>query len=218
MFIGHYAVAFAAKKLAPRASLGALMAAALLLDVLWPIFVLVGWEEVRIEPGNTRFTPLEFVSYPISHGLLAVLGWATLLAALYYVVTRYVTGTLVVWLLVLSHWVLDYVTHRPDMPLYTGGPKVGLGLWNSVVGTVVVEGLMYVAGVFVYLRSTTAKDSIGKWACLAFVFVMATLYVVNIFSPPPPGIKPLLIGAIPFGLLPIVWGWWADHHREPGAP
>lgn len=215
MFIGHYAVSFAAKRIAPHTSLGTLMAAALLLDLLWPILVLVGWEEVRIEPGNTRFTPLNFISYPISHGLVAAIGWATLFAALYYLFARYWRGTLVVWLLVLSHWVLDFVTHRADMPLYANGPKVGLGLWNSVVGTVAVEGLLYAAGVFVYFRVTRAKDSTGKWACVAFVIAMAALYVANIFSPPPPGVKPLLIGAIPFGLVPIAWGWWVDHHREP---
>ena len=142
MFIGHYAVGFAAKRFAPQTSLGVLIASALSLDLLWPLFVLAGWEQVRIEPGNTAFTPLNFASYPISHSLVAALGWATLFAAVYYLLTRYRAGALVVWIGVVSHWVLDFITHRPDLPLYPGGSLVGLGLWNSPVATVAVEGLM----------------------------------------------------------------------------
>lgn len=141
MFIGHYAVGFASKRFAPRTSLGTLIAAALFLDLLWPNFVLMGWEQVRIEPGNTAFTPLNFVSYPISHSLLAAVGWATLFALLYLLATRYRRGAVVIWFGVVSHWVLDFVTHRPDLPLYPGGPLLGLSLWNSPVATVSAENV-----------------------------------------------------------------------------
>lgn len=214
MFIGHFAVGFAAKRFAPRASLGVLMAAALLLDLLWPVFVLLDWEQVRIEPGNTAFTPLNFVSYPISHSLVAAIGWATLFALIYYFVTRYGRGALVIWIGVVSHWVLDFITHRPDMPLYPGGPHLGLGLWNLPVATVVVEGLMYVAGVWIYLRVTRGKDGIGRWGFWAFVIAVAAFYVANIFSPPPPSVKPMLIAVIPAVWLLILWVWWADRHRD----
>lgn len=214
MFIGHFAVGFAAKRFAPRASLGVLMAAALLLDLLWPVFVLLDWEQVRIEPGNTAFTPLNFVSYPISHSLVAAIGWATLFALIYYFVTRYGRGALVIWFGVVSHWVLDFITHRPDMPLYPGGPLLGLGLWNLPVATVVVEGLMYAAGVWIYLRVTRGKDGIGRWGFWAFVIAVAAFYVANIFSPPPPSVKPMLIAVIPAVWLLILWAWWADQHRD----
>jgi membrane-bound metal-dependent hydrolase YbcI (DUF457 family) len=95
---------------------------------------------VRIEPGNTAFTPLNFISYPISHSLLAAIGWATLFALLYYAVKRYRAGAVLIWIGVVSHWVLDFVVHRPDLPLYPGGPRLGLGLWNSILATVIVEG------------------------------------------------------------------------------
>ena len=214
MFIGHYAVGFAAKRFAPQTSLGVLIASALLLDLLWPLFVLAGWEHVRIEPGNTVFTPLNFVSYPISHSLIATIGWATLFAAVYYFVKRYIVGAVVIWIGVVSHWVLDFVTHRPDMPLYPGGPLMGLGLWNSPVATVVVEGLMYAVGVWIYLRVTRARDGVGKWGLWAFVILVATLYIANIFSPPPAEVKPILIATTPIVWLIIVWAWWADRHRE----
>lgn len=214
MFIGHYAVGFASKRFAPQTSLGTLIAAALLLDLLWPVFVLPGWEEVRIEPGNTAFTPLNFVSYPISHSLVAAIAWATLFAVLYYAVARYKRGSVVVWLGVVSHWVLDFVTHRPDLPLYPDGPRLGLGLWNSVAATVVVEALMYVVGVWIYLRVTRATDAIGRWGLWLFVIIVAAFYVANILSPPPASVKSILIVAIPFVWLLIVWAWWVDRHRE----
>ena len=214
MFIGHYAVAFASKRFAPHASLGALIAAVSLLDVLWPIFILLGWEQVRIQPGNTRFTPLDFVSYPISHSLLAAVGWATLFALTYYVLARYSRGSVVIWIGVVSHWVLDWISHRPDMPLYPGGTRFGLGLWNSIVATVIVEGVMFAIGVWIYLRVTRPKDRIGKWGLPAFVVTVALLYVADRFSPPPPSVHALGIVALVLSSVLILWAWWADRHRE----
>ncbi len=214
MFIGHYAVAFASKRFAPRTSLGTLIAAASLLDLLWPIFILMGWEQVRIQPGNTAFTPLDFVSYPISHSLVASLGWATLFAVLYYGFTRYSSGAIVIWIGVVSHWVLDWISHRPDMPLYPGSPLVGLGLWNSPTATVIVEALMYAIGVWIYLRVTRAKDSVGKWSLLSFVLAVGAIYVANIYSPPPPSVKMLGVAALVLSVVMILWAWWADRHRE----
>jgi len=185
-----------------------------MLDLLWPIFILLGWEQVRIQPGITRFTPLDFVSYPISHSLVAALGWATLFALLYYALTRYGRGAIVIWVGVVSHWVLDWISHRPDMPLYPGGPLFGLGLWNSPVATVIVEGLMFAIGVWIYLRVTWPRDRIGGWALLSFVIIVALFYVANIFSPPPPSVRGLGIAALVLSFVLILWAWWADRHRE----
>jgi hypothetical protein len=134
MFIGHFAVGFAAKKFAPRSSEAVLLTAALLADLLWPFFLLLGWEQVRIDPGNTRYTPLDLVYYPWSHSLLMLCVWATAFGGIYYAITRYWPGAIAIWIGVVSHWVLDWVTHRPDMPLYPGGARYGLGLWNSIAG------------------------------------------------------------------------------------
>src|SRR6266702_1654805 len=139
MFLGHFAVALAAKRAAPRTSLGTLLSAALWLDLLWPVLILFGTEQVRIDPGNTAFTPLDFESYPWSHGLLPVLGWSVAAAVFYRARTGYRRGAAVVGFLVFSHWVLDFVTHRPDLPLWPDGPRVGLGLWGSVAATLAVE-------------------------------------------------------------------------------
>src|SRR5271165_32622 len=185
MFIGHFAVGFAAKRFAPRCSVAVLLAAPLLADILWPPFLLAGWEQVRIDPGNTRFTPFDFVSYPWSHSLLMLCIWATAFGAVYYAITRYRAGTIAIWVGVVSHWVLDWVTHRPDMPLVPGGARYGLGLWNSIAGTMIVEILMFAAGVWIYVSATRPKDRIGRWAFIAYVVLLVVIYVADAFGSPP---------------------------------
>jgi hypothetical protein len=214
MFIGHFAVGFASKRAAPRTSLGWLLAAVCFPDILWPIFLIAGVETVRIDPGNTAFTPLDFVSYPISHSLLAVCVWALLVGGIYRAATGYTPGGWMMALGVLSHWILDAVSHRPDMPLLPeGGPKVGLGLWNSVPATVVVESLMFLAGLIVYGIATRAKDAIGRWGFLAFAALLASMYVADIFSPPPPSVTAIAWVSLVMGLL-FGWAAWFDRHRR----
>ena len=213
MFIGHFAVGFAAKKFAPRTNLAALLAAALLLDILWPVFVLAGWERVRIDPGNTRFTPLDFVRYPWSHSLLMAVVWATAFALVFYGITHYRRGTVVVWIGVVSHWVLDWVSHRPDMPLYPGGPKLGLGLWNSIPGTMMVEVAMFAAGVYLYAHATRAFDLSGRYLLVAFVGLLLILYGADRFSPPPPSVAAIAWTGIAAAIIFLPWSWWIDRHR-----
>ncbi|MBZ5560854.1 MAG: metal-dependent hydrolase [Acidobacteriia bacterium] len=213
MFIGHFGVAMAAKRAAPRTSLGTLFLAAQWADLLAPILWFAGIEQVRIAPGTTRVTPLDFVSYPISHSLLMDAVWATLLAGVYWAVRRYLRGAVMVWLAVLSHWVLDFLTHRPDMPLLPGGgPRVGLGLWNSLPGTIVVEGLIFVAGIALYLRATKARDGIGRYGFWALIAVLALVYLANLFGPPPPSVRAIAWAGQSMWAL-VAWAYWIDHHR-----
>jgi membrane-bound metal-dependent hydrolase YbcI (DUF457 family) len=214
MFIGHFAVGFAAKKFAPRTSLAWLITAPLWPDVLWPIFILLGWERVRIDPGNTRFTPFDFVYYPWSHSLLMCAVWATALAAAYYGITKYRAGATAIWAGVISHWILDWLTHRADMPLYWGGPKFGLGLWNSVAGTMAAEIAMFVAGIWLYASTTRARDRIGRYGFGAYVALLLAIYIADHFSPPPASIGEVAwTGVIAIALM-IPWAWWFDHHRS----
>ncbi|MGD0135173.1 MAG: metal-dependent hydrolase [Bryobacteraceae bacterium] len=172
MFIGHFAVGFAAKRFAPRSSEAVLLAAPVLADMLWPVFLLLGWEQVRIDPGNTRYTPLDFVSYPWSHSLLMLCVWASAFGGIYYAITRcragyaitrYRAGAIAIWIGVVSHWVLDWVTHRPDMPLYPGGARYGLGLWNSIAGTMVVEFLTFAVGVWISALVASVVMIVWAW-------------------------------------------------------
>jgi|ERR1051325_6157103 hypothetical protein len=214
MFVGHYALGLAAKQLAPRTSLGALIAAPILLDLLWPIFLLAGWEYVSIAPNPNPFLRLQFDVYPISHGLVAVIGWATLFASIYFGVARYLVGAITIWFGVISHWLLDYIVHRPDLPLYAGGSRLlGLGLWNRPKTTMVIELVMFAAGIFIYSRATNAKNAIGNYAFWFFALALVGLYAAIVFAPPPSSVKKLAIGTM-FSWLFVVWAWWLDRNRE----
>jgi hypothetical protein len=214
MFIGHFAVGFAAKQFAPRTSAGVLLTAPELADILWPVFLLLGWEQVRIDPGNTRFTPFDFVSYPWSHSLLMLCVWATAFGPIYFAITRYWAGAAAIWIGVVSHWVLDWVTHRPDMPLVPGGARYGLGLWNSIAGTMAVEILMFAAGVWMYVSVTRAKDRIGRYAFRAYVVFLVVIYFANAFGPPPDSVTEVAWAAIAAPIILIPWAWWFDRHRK----
>jgi membrane-bound metal-dependent hydrolase YbcI (DUF457 family) len=219
MFIGHFAVGFGAKRFAPRASLAVLMAAPLLADLLWPPFLLLGWEHVRISPGDTRFTPFDFYDYPWSHSLLMGAVWATLFTLIYWVLQRDRSGAVVVWFGVVSHWVLDWITHRPDMPLYPGGHgRYGLGLWNSVAGTMATEMILLIAGVWVYARATRARDKVGRFGFWAFVFLLMALYVGDRFSAPPESVRQVAWTAIIASFVFLLWARWFDSHRTVSSP
>lgn len=214
MFIGHLALGLAAKRVTPRVSLAMLLLAAQWADTLWPLFLALGIEEVRIDPGNTAVTPLDFVSYPYSHSLAMLVGWGVVVGVAYRSIAG---GRRTFWVLsslVVSHWVLDYVTHRPDMPVYPGGPKVGLELWSSVPGTILVESIMYALGLWLYLTATRARDAAGRWGFASLAVVLMVIYVANIFGPPPPGVTALWIVAIIGASVLTLWAWWADRHRE----
>jgi len=215
MFIGHFALGFAAKRAAPRMSLATLFAAAQLADIIWPVLVALGIEQVRIEPGITAFTPLDFVSYPYSHSLLMLLVWGALFGALSARSTHDRRTWLVVAALVVSHWVLDWITHRPDMPLYPGSAKFGLGLWNSVPATITVETLMFVAGLWIYARATRARDAIGRRGLSALAGFLLVIYVANAIGPPPPSVTAIVIAGIAGAAVIVLWAWWFDRHRSP---
>jgi hypothetical protein len=141
--------------------------------------------------------------------------WATAFAVIYYGLTRYRPGTVVIWIGVVSHWVLDWITHRPDMQLYPSGPRLGLGLWNSIAGTMTVELLTFALGLWLYVDATRSRDRIGRYAFLAYAAVLLVLYIGDRFSPPPPGAHEIAWTGILAGGILISWAWCFDHHRTP---
>lgn len=202
-----------AKRLEPRVPLVVWVLAAFGLDVLWPLFVAAGLETVRIDPGNTAFTPMDFASYPWSHSLLMSVVWGLLAAVLVnrrWPVAR--AGALVA-AAVVSHWVLDFITHRADMPLWPGGLRVGLGLWNSVPGTLIVEGAFALIAIVMFVRALPARDAIGRWAFIGLLVFVGLAWASGPFSPPPPSV-PAVIGAT-LALVPILAGLtiWIERHR-----
>jgi len=215
MFVGHFAAAYAAKRLAPRTSLGTLFAAAQLPDLVWPWLLMAGVERATIAPGDTALTPLRFDSYPVSHSLATVAVWSAVFGAVHFWKKRRTTDAVVLALLVVSHWLLDFLTHRPDMPLWPGGPKVGLGLWNSVPATLVVELLMSAAGLWLYFSSTRARDGVGRWGAVGLAALILLIYAGNVAGPPPPSIEAVAWAGAIGGLLLWALAVWTDRHREP---
>jgi hypothetical protein len=213
MFIGHFGVALAAKRVAPRASLGVLILAAQFVDLLWPMFLLMGVEHVEIVPGITKVSPFDFTDYPISHSLLMGMVWALVVGGIYYVARRYCRGAWVVAALVLSHWVLDFIVHRPDLPFRPGGEgRAGLGLWNSWPASITVELAVFGAGLRLYLNSTRAEDNVGRyafWSLMALVFLG---WVSSLYAGAPPDVTSLAWGALTMWIA-VPWAWWADDHR-----
>lgn len=218
MFIGHYAVAFGAKRLAPGVSLGVLFLAAQLADTLWPNLVLLGLERFEIDPGNTAMTPLDFVSYPYSHSLVALLVWGILFAAGYLALSKAgPRAAIVIVALVLSHWVLDVLTHRPDMPITLDeSTRIGLGLWNLPVIAISLELALYAGGVWLYARSTVPRDKIGRVGLWALVGFLLVVYTANLIGPPPPSVGAVAWSAQAMWLL-VAWAYWVDRHRQTRA-
>jgi len=213
MFLGHFGVAFAAKKAAPKTSLGTLVFAAQFADLLWPFLLLLGIEHVRIVPGLLAASPFDFTSYPISHSLVAQLGWGALLALIYFAIKRDGKSALLVGGLVPTHWLLDFIAHRPDMPIYPGGAKYGLGMWNSVPLTISVEYVLFAAGIAIYINSTPFKDATWKWAFWSLVIFLGVVYPASLFGPPPPSVQALAWSGVALWLT-VPWAAWADWHRQ----
>lgn len=212
MFIGHIGVGFAGKALAREASLGTLFAATLLIDLLFPLLALLGIESIRPARGATAVMQVEFPHYPISHSLLMSALWATFLAAAYWLLRRRGKATLVVWGVALTHWFLDALTHLPDLPLFPGGPLVGMGLWRSLTGTLAVELPLFIAGLVLYLRATRAKDAVGSWGLAFLVAFLLGTYFAGIVGAPPPSAAAFAVVGLSAWLL-VLWAAWVDRHR-----
>lgn len=213
MFLGHYAVALCAKRAAPKMSLGTLVLGAQFADLLWPVLLLAGIEHVRID--SSLPAKLDFTDYPISHSLAALVAWGLLLGVLYWIIRRYPRGSLILGLAVVSHWVLDLIVHRPDLPLVPGGTtRLGFDVWSSLPATLAVEFGLFAIGIAVYAKATVARDAVGRYALWGLVVVLAVIYLASQFGPPPPDVATLAVSALA-GWLVILWASWIDRHRVP---
>ncbi|HEX5651795.1 MAG TPA: metal-dependent hydrolase [Chitinophagaceae bacterium] len=213
MFIGHYAVGFIGKKIDKRPSLGTLFLAVQWLDLIWPLLVFAGIERFSIQPGNTRLTPLNFEFYPWSHSMLMALVWAVLFGLIYGIISKNRKGAILLFILVFSHWVLDWLTHRPDLQLSPFSEmRVGLGLWNHAVTEIVLETALFVAGIYFYISVTKTINKAGQWAFWALVIFLLLIHFMNLLGPPPPDSNTVAWMALSQWLL-VGWGYWIDRNR-----
>jgi len=217
MFIGHYGLAFGIKKAAPRVSLGFLFIAAQFADILWPFLLIFHVERYTVSPGITTVTPFEFTYYPFSHSLLMSIVWGALGALLYWAVRRNVRDAVIVGLCVVSHWFLDLIVHIPDLPLFPGhSPKLGLGAWNSLALTLVLEGIVFIGGLYLYVKSTRAKKKAGKWGLVVLVTLLVLVHLSNLVGPPPSAsLMSMFISFNLFQLVVVLLAFWVDRNREP---
>ncbi len=219
MFVGHYGAGFAGKGAAPQMSLGTMVLAALFADLLGWTLVVSRVEHFAIRPGITTTNPLDLYDYPISHSLATDALWGVLFAGIYYVTRRYWRGSVVLFFLVLSHWFLDFIAHRPDMPLAPGIHRYyGLGLYNSRAGMIVVEGLIWFAGVVIYARATRATKRLGIYVLWIGVALLTWIWAVSLKGLPPPGtIIQAGISSLIFMSVTVAWAYWVDYLRVPVA-
>ncbi|MFD1469035.1 metal-dependent hydrolase [Hymenobacter caeli] len=214
MFLGHFGVGFGAKTLQPRVSLGTLFLAAQLADLVWPTLLLLGVERVRIVPHFTATNAFDFVYYPFTHSLVGELVAGLLLGLAYWLLRRNAGGALLVGLLVPSHWLLDLVVHVPDLPLYPGAsPLLGLGMWNHLVATQVIEFALLGLGLWLYMRRTRARNGAGRYGLLVLVVLLALTHVAGLFSPAPASVGALAWGAQVLWLF-VPLAYWVDRNRE----
>jgi len=217
MLLGHYAAGLATKKFAPKTNLGLLIAAGVFLDLIWPLFLLLGVEEVIIDPGNTVVTPLNFVSYPWSHSLLMSAVWGVAFGGIYYNVTRHKTGAIVLGLLVVSHWFLDAPMHQPDLPLTPWGKTmIGYSLWDSAAISFLLEFGLFAGGIYLYASVTKATSRFGRWGLIALGSLGVFVYIANFFGPPPPSVSAIIIGGLVLQGVFILLAMWTDRGRERG--
>ena len=219
MFIGHYALGFGAKKLVPAVSLGTLFLGCQLADLLWPTFCALGLEHFEVAPGDTVVTPLRFTHYPFSHSLVALIGWMLAFGLGHMLLRRSNLFTAAVLAgLVLSHYVLDVLTHRPDMPVtLTGTARLGFALWDSKLATIAVEFALFALGAGTYLRVTKPRDRRGSWGLWTLIAFLLVTYFANLFGPPPPSVTAVTWSAQLLWLL-VFWAFWVDRHRGVRDP
>lgn len=211
MLVGHHAVGFAAKRLAPQVSLGTLQMAATFPDLLVFTFQLFGLEHARNTPGTTAFSALDAYDVAVSHSLVTDIVWSGVFAAIYFWWRRDTRGAWVLSVVVFSHWLLDFVSHRPEIPLAPGIDRcVGLGLWNSIPATFAVEGALWVFGIAVYLRTISGITTRGAYGLAAFIGVLTLAWISMPFAPQPPGdftpVRLLILLAV-FGTLITMANW-----------
>ena len=219
MFIGHYGIGLALKKVEPRLSLGLLIFGAIMLDILFGLFLLSGIEHAKIVPGATVVSPFEFYDYPLSHSALGAFMWATAGYLAYWLWpkgdrTQRKRPAFILAIAIFSHFILDVISHTPDMTIFGKNSSIlGLSLWNSLAGTMIVEfGILFI-GIYLYRSATYSVSSSGKYGFALMILILVVLYIGNIFGPPPPDMKAVAVTMTAGQLALVALAFWVDRNR-----
>ena len=215
MFVGHYGPTFAIKAARPELPLWLLFLAAQAVDIAWATFVLAGIEKVRIVPGITAASPLDLYYMPYTHSLVAAIAWSVAVAAVCKVLFRWKGWASGAWVgvAVFSHWVIDLLVHRPDLPLWGDTAKVGLGLWNHAALSFALEAAVLGAGLALYLVRTRARNAAGRYAPIVFALAMLAIQGSTFFAPPPGSVRLLAVTALASYFAFAAIAGWIDRQR-----
>jgi hypothetical protein len=220
MFAGHYGPSFAIRAVRPEIPLWVLFLAAQLVDIVWAIMVLAGVEKLKIVPGITAASPLDLYYMPYTHGLLAALLWSVGAAVVCRRAFRWKGWSAAAWVgaAVMSHWVADWLVHRPDLPLYGNSLKVGLGLWNHVWLSLGLEVLVLAGGAWLYMSRTRGLSLVGRSGPIVLLVLMLAVQVASLIGPLPP--SPAMVatsGLVAYVAFAAVAAW-IDGQRVPVSP
>jgi hypothetical protein len=192
LFAGHIGAALAIGRVARQVNVGVLITSALLLDLLLWSFVLVGWESVTI-PDNFAKTHQPAFVFPYSHSVFASIGWATLAGTMGYLWYRRggrqpsARVAALIAAAVLSHWLLDALVHRTELPLAgLNSMKFGFGLWQSMPVALIVEGAIVIAGICLFLPGTSLSRAKSSSVAVLCIVILAFTIMGMTLAPPPP--------------------------------
>jgi membrane-bound metal-dependent hydrolase YbcI (DUF457 family) len=219
MFVGHYGPSFAIRSVRPEIPLWVLFVAAQLVDIAWATLVLAGIEKVRIVPDITAANPLDLYYMPYTHSLVAALLWSVAAAVACRLAFRWKGWSLAAWVgvAVLSHWMLDWLVHRPDLPLYGNTAKVGLGLWNYIGISLVLEVVVLLGGVWMYLARTRGLTTVGCYGPTALVVLMLAVQIASLVGPLPPSSATVAASGLGAYLAFATVAGWIDRRRVPAG-
>jgi len=224
MFIGHYGIGLALKKVEPKLSLGLLIFGAIMLDILFGLFLLSGIEHAKIVPGATVVSPFEFYDYPFSHSAVGVIIWATVGFLAYWLWpkgdrTQRKRPAFILAVAIFSHFILDFISHTPDLTIFgNNSPKLGLSLWNNLGGTIIVEMGIFFVGFILYMRATKSVSASGKYGFALMILILLVLYIGNIFGPPPPNMISAAVIMTAGQLALVALAFWVDRNRTTIQP
>lgn len=220
MFIGHYGIALVLKKAYNGLSIGWLFIAVQLVDIVWTILVLLGVEKVAIVPGITKVNPLDFYYYPYTHSLIAFFFWSFLVFIICYFIknksglSRFKFG-LILAFVVFSHFLLDVITHRPDIPLAgEESVKIGFGLWNHVAFSYILEAVIFIVGFWLYFKSGLLKTTKRKAAFLIFAVSLLVLNLINLLGSPPSDTNIVALSGLSLYIVIALFGFWIDKQKS----